>query len=169
MDANGSRIRTIRRQATAGYPSPIGAALAAPSPSFLSCRSRKRRKAFTFAELLAAMVFVAIVIPVTVRAITVANRSAVAAERKRVAVELAESLLTQMIVTEDWRQSTRSGDFGEEWPGYTWALDDAVWEEDTMRVVSIAVLYEVQGRQYRVVLSTLANEEEEQVEETVAQ
>jgi hypothetical protein len=164
MDAK-SRIRTIRRQATAGYPSPIGAALVAPCPSFVSCRSRQRRTAFTFAELLAAMVFVAIVIPVTVRAITVANRSAVVAERKRVAIELGESLLNDMIMTEDWRESTRSGEFGEDWPGYTWTLDDVLWDEDTMRVVSITVSYQVQGRPYNVVLSTLADEEEEQQEE----
>jgi hypothetical protein len=145
---------------------PVDAAMSSARPSFLSCRSRRRALAFTFAELLAAMVFVAVVIPVAVKAIALANRAGVLAERSRIAVELADRVLTEMTVTDEWRQASRQGDFGEEWPGFRWVLDDTVWDEDMMRVISVEVFFDVQGREYSVRLSTLAPEEETTEEET---
>ncbi len=117
---------------------------------------------FTFAELLAAMLFVAIVVPVVVQGMTLANRSGIIAERKRIAGELADSLLTEWVVTEEWREGQRYGDFGESWPDYRWVLMDNEWEEDSaMRVLSVEVFYRAQGKDYSVVLTTLVQEEEE--------
>jgi type II secretory pathway pseudopilin PulG len=120
------------------------------------------RRAFTLAELLAAMVFVAIVLPVAVRGVMVANRAGVLADRQRVAAQLADRLLTEMVVTEDWRDSEAEGDFGEEWPGYRWTLKDDAWDEDTMRILTIEVSFEVQDRPCRISLSTLVDEEEQE-------
>jgi len=127
----------------------------------ISHGSSRRSRGFTFAEVLAAMVLVAIVIPAVVRGMTLANRAAVMAERKRLAAELADSFLTQMVVTGEWRTSDRTGDFGDDWPGYRWEMSDAAWDVDTMRVVAVSVFFEVQGRPYSVQLSTLAEETEE--------
>jgi len=109
-------------------------------------------------EMLAAMLFVAIVIPAAARGLMVANRAGVVAERKRVAAELADYLLTETVVTEGWRDGYQEGDFGDEWPEYRWVLEEESWDEDTMREISVAVLFDVQGTEYRVRLSTLVEE-----------
>lgn len=117
-------------------------------------------RGFTFAETLAAMLFMAIVVPVMVQGMTVANRVGIAAERQREAVELADRLLTELVLTDEWRDSERDGDFGEDWPGYRWVLSDDTWEADTMRVVSVQVFFKVQGRELSIELTTLADEAE---------
>lgn len=115
-------------------------------------------RGFTLVEMLAAMLFVAIVIPVAARGLMLANRAGVVAERKRVAAELADYLLTEVMVTETWMDGDQEGDFGEERPRYRWVLEDESWDEDTMRVVSVEVLFDVQGTEYGVRLSTLVEE-----------
>ena len=64
--------------------------------------SHRCRRAFTFAEVLAAMVFVAIVIPVAVKGLSIANRAGSVAQHKRIAMELGDSILTELVMTEDW-------------------------------------------------------------------
>ncbi len=126
--------------------------------------TRKDSRGFTLVETLAAMLFMAIVIPVAVRGVMLANRAGVVAERTRVAAQLADTLLTETVVTESWRYGAQEGDFEEEWPGYRWILDTEAWEEDAMRLVRVEVLYDVQDREYSVRLSTLAEEEQEEAE-----
>ena len=126
--------------------------------------TRKGSRGFTLVETLAAMLFMAIVIPVAVRGVMLANRAGVVAERTRVASQLADTLLTETIVTESWRYGSQEGDFEEEWAGYRWVLDTEAWEEDAMRLVWVEVLYDVQDREYSVSLSTLAEEEQEEAE-----
>lgn len=129
-------------------------------------RRARNESGFTLVETLAAMLFMAIVIPVTLQGILTANRVGVVAERKRVAARLADRILTEMVITEDWRDGNAEGDFGEDWPNYTWTLEDEAWDVDTMRVLSVRVRYTVQERSYEVELSTLVPEEEEvEVEE----
>ena len=117
-----------------------------------------RAPGFTFVEMLAAMVFVAIVIPVAIQGLTVANRAGVLADRKRVAGQLADRILTELIITDEWKYENDEGDFGEEWPGYRWILEEEAWGEDTMRLVTIRVLFYVQDREYSVRMSTLVEE-----------
>lgn len=112
-------------------------------------------------ELLAAMVFMAIVIPAAVHALTVANRAGLVADHKRVAAQLADSLLSETCVTGDWRHGNQTGNFGEERPGYRWAVRAEPWGKDAMQVVSVEVFFEVQGSEYSVRLSTLAEDTEE--------
>ena len=119
------------------------------------------KRGFTLAETLAAMLFMAIVIPVAVRGVMLANRAGVVAERKRVAAELADRLLVETIVTQQWMDGSQEGDFGDELPGYRWVLEDETWDEDTMREISVRVLFTVQGTEYDVSLSTLVAEDEE--------
>jgi prepilin-type N-terminal cleavage/methylation domain-containing protein len=120
------------------------------------------RHGFTFIELLAAMVFVAIVIPAAVHALTIANRAGIIADHKRVAVQLADKLLNEYCVTEEWRHGDETGDFADDWPGYRWALHTDAWSEDAMRVVSVDVFFTVQSNEYSVRLSTLAEETQQQ-------
>ena len=125
-------------------------------------------RGFTFVEILAAMLFMAIVIPVTIQGITIANRAGIVAKRKRLAGELANRKLTEILLEESWRDGDREGafdDLGEEQSvSYTWKLSTTAWEEDTMRLITIEVFYKVQEREYSVSLSTLAPETEESTE-----
>ena len=123
-------------------------------------KTMKKNSGFTFAETLAAMLFMAIVVPVMVQGMTVASRAGLVAERQREAVELADRLLTELVLTGDWRDSESEGDFGEDWPGYRWVLSDREWEEDTMLVVSVEVFFKVRGREHSLELTTLVDEAE---------
>lgn len=114
-----------------------------------------RPAGFTFAEVLAAMVFMAIVIPVAIQAMRIASRAGVVAERKNVAVQLADSLLNELVVTGEWMSARQSGTFGEEHAGYEWHLASENWGRDNLRLLTIEVIYEVQNREHSVLLSTL--------------
>lgn len=127
---------------------------------------RRNRRAFTFAEILAAMLFMAIVIPVTVRGISFANRMGVMAERKRAAQVLAGKKLNEFILDESWREGSQSGDFTDSESGndslsqYTWTLETTPWTDDDMRLVVVKVFYKVQEVEHSVSIGTLAVEEE---------
>jgi type II secretory pathway pseudopilin PulG len=121
------------------------------------------RKGFTFIELLAAMLFMAIVLPVTIKGIMIANRVGVTAERKRVAVQLADNKLTEIMLNNEWVEGEQEGEFteeilGENSPYYRWALQVYAWDVDAMQVIELTVFYEVQGLEYSVTLCTLAEE-----------
>ena len=67
--------------------------------------------AFTLAEVLAALVFMAIVIPVAMQGLHIAGRAGAVAERKREAVRVAERVLNENLAphffppTEDGRDT----------------------------------------------------------------
>ena len=123
----------------------------------VSNKSRRIQSAFTFAEVLAAMLFMALVIPVAMKGVQLANRAGVVAVRKGIAVHLADQYLTELILTGNWRSLSPSGNFGREWNGYRWELRQESWREDSaMRQVTLDVYYMVQMQEYNVRLSTLA-------------
>jgi type II secretory pathway pseudopilin PulG len=126
----------------------------------MNLRSRRGERGFTLAEALAAMLFLAIVLPPAVHAFQVSGRAAVSAERLRIAGDLAESKLTELVLTGGWRTGPDAGDFEPDYPGYSWTVSADGWEEDAMRVVTVEVTYMVQGRERTVRLATLAAGEE---------
>lgn len=121
-------------------------------------RKTGRTAGFTMAEVLAAMIFMAVVIPVIVEGVMVASRCGVVAERKREAAQLADRLLTEMVVTGDWHNGNQSGDFMPDYPGYTWEATMDGWTEDTMELLTVEVTFMVRGRESEVRLSTLVSE-----------
>src|SRR6478736_5440644 len=114
-------------------------------------------KAFTLAEVLAALLFMAIVIPVALQAMRVASRAGVLAERKREAARVAEKILNESIVTTNWNKSALSGTIQEADREYRWQLRNESWSESNMRLLSVEVDFPVQGEDYSVKMSTLAN------------
>lgn len=122
--------------------------------------SRRGRgaKAFTLAEVLAALLFMAIVIPVALQAMRVAGRAGALAERKREAARVAERILNESVVTTNWNKSALSGTIMEADREYKWQLRTESWTESTdMRLLSVEVDFPVQGEEYSVQMSTLAN------------
>jgi type II secretory pathway pseudopilin PulG len=126
----------------------------------LFSRSARRagRSAFTFVEVLAALAFLGILIPVIVSALTLANRAAVIAERTSIATQLAENQLNELTVANAWSTAESRGDFAPEWPGYRWELTRAAWESGAMTELTMTVFFPVQGREHETRLSTLVNE-----------
>ena len=113
---------------------------------------------FTLAEVLAALLFMAIVIPVAVQGLHVASRAGSVAERKAIGARLAETKLNELIVTGQWQSSAQKGTVQDGWQSYTWQLQTEPWVEDaTMRLVTVQVSVPVQGRDYEVAVSTLVD------------
>jgi general secretion pathway protein I len=116
---------------------------------------RCRASAFTLAEVLAALAFMAIVIPVAVEGLRVANLAGQVSQRKGAAMRVAERVLNEMVVTGQSRNSAQNGTIQEGFQQYRWFLRTEPWPEDTMRLLTVQVLFPVQGRDYDVQLSTL--------------
>lgn len=115
------------------------------------------RRAFTFVEVLAALAFLAILAPVIMKALTLANRTGVMSDRSATAVQLAENQLSELLIDDAWLTADTRGEFPE-WPGYRWELARHDWEADDMTELTMSVFFEVQGREQEVRLSTLASE-----------
>jgi hypothetical protein len=120
-------------------------------------RKSRRSRAFTLAEVLAAMMFMVIVIPVAVQGLRVASRAGEAAERKGRAARIAERILEENLVTTNWAQSVRSGTVTEGVIEFRWSLNNENWSQDSMQQISVEVKYRVQDQECSVRLATLAN------------
>ena len=112
--------------------------------------------AFTLAEVLAALAFMAIVIPVAIEALHVATLSGEVAERKVEAGRVAERILNETIVSTNWNQAAQSGKVTEGYRDFDWTLRNEPWSENPMRLITVEVKYAVRGKDYSVQLSTLA-------------
>ncbi len=121
-------------------------------------RAPRRTEAFTLAEVLAAMLFMAIVIPVAVEALHVASTAGVIAERKAAAARVAERVLNESIVTTNWNQSSQSGTVMETGREFRWTVRNEIWPSDAMRLLTAEVTFTAQDRSYSVQLSTLASQ-----------
>jgi Tfp pilus assembly protein PilV len=119
-----------------------------------------RRAGFTFAEVLVAMLFLAILVPAVVEGLSLGNRAAVLAERNTVAVQLGERQLNELLVNDTWVSSDVRGTFGEAWSQYRWELERGTWREDDMTQLTLRVLFNVQGVERAVTLSTLVDDSE---------
>lgn len=116
---------------------------------------------FTFVEILAALLFLALVVPVLLGALMVSNRTSLLAERGAIAGELAQNKLGEMLIANAWQASpSAKGDFGGDYPGYRWAINTTGWTGDSvhpMTELDADVFYTVQGHEYNVRLSTLVD------------
>lgn len=118
-------------------------------------RARGLRRAFTLAEVLAALLFMAIVIPVAMEAVSVASRAGILGQRKASAIRIAERVLDEMVVTNQAASGASSGTITEGDVSYPWLMTSTAWTEDSMTVVTVKVTFEVQGNKYDVSASTL--------------
>ena len=127
-----------------------------PTGPSTACAKRACR-GFTLAEVLAALAFMAIVIPVAVQGLKVASQAGVVAQRKSEASRVAERLLNEAIVSTNWVTSTLSGKVEEGVLQYRWQVRNDPWLQEPIRLVSVQVQFSVQGQEFDVRLSTLAN------------
>ena|SRR5437879_2708205 len=116
---------------------------------------------FTLAEVLAALAFMAILIPVALEGLSIASRAGEVAARKGEAALIAESVLNEKIVTTNWNQTMQNGTVRQGIREFRWKLRNDPWNQDpnqdAMRILSVEVLFAAQGRDYSVRMSTLVD------------
>ena len=119
--------------------------------------TNKHHAAFTLAEVLAAMLFLAIVIPAAVEALHVASLAGDVAARKGAAARVADRILNESLVTTNWNVGSQSGTVTEGAEEFRWTLNSQNWPVDSMELLTVEVKFPVQGHDYSVQLSTLAS------------
>ena len=124
--------------------------------------ANQRRSGFTLAEVLAALVFMAIVIPAAVHGLRIAGLAGQVAERKAAAARIAERLLNEQIVTTQASQATQSGTLQDGLYQYRWQMRNEPWDQDALRMLSMDVTFAVQGQDYDVRLTTLLDTSQQQ-------
>jgi type II secretory pathway component PulJ len=119
------------------------------------------RRAFTLAEVLAALAFMAIVIPVAVEGLQVANRAGLLSQRKLVAARLAERVLNEAIVTGMWRDAAQPEEIQADGQTVKVTIKAETWVEESVYLVTAEAVYTVQGEEFQLNLATLVNDTEE--------
>lgn len=127
-------------------------------PANLRARAKRALQAFTLAEVLAAMLFMAIVIPIAIQGMRIASLAGEVSQRKIVAARIGNKVLNEMKVTGQLRAANQNGVVQEGGLSYNWSVRSQIWTQDTtypMTLVTMTVTYPAQGRSYEVHLSTL--------------
>ena len=119
--------------------------------------NKNRAAAFTLAEVLAALLFLAIVIPAAVEALHVASLAGEVAARKGAAARVADRILNESLVMTNWNLGAQNGTATDGTLEFRWTLTSQNWPADAMQLLTAEVKYSAQGRDYSVKLDTLAN------------
>ena len=132
------------------------------SPKPLSPGAQARLiAAFTLAEVLAALLFMAIVVPVAIEGLHIASLAGAVAERKGEAARVAQRILNESLVTTNWNQAEQSGTLIEGSRQFHWELRNEPWNQvpsqNVMRQLSVKVTFKAQNRDYSVKMSTLVD------------
>ena len=124
-------------------------------------RTSNRDSGFTLAEVLAALLFMAIVVPVAMEGLHIASLAGAVAQRKGEAARIAQRVLNESLITTNWSQSLQSGTTIEGQRQFRWTLRSDPWTQDpaqnVLRQLSVEVLFTAQNREYSVKLTTLVD------------
>ena len=159
---------------TSGRKTPAAGRMPACHPSPVTGHA----SGFTLAEVLAALLFLAIVIPTAVEALHVASLAGEVAARKEAAARVADRILNESLVTTNWSSGVQSGTVTEGILDFKWSLTSQNWTGDPaqaavsgqpMQLLTAEVTYSAQGKDYSVKLSTLASLPNQQVNTTTPQ
>ena len=120
---------------------------------------KRARAAFTLAEVLAALLFMAIVIPVALEGLRIASLAGQVGERKSVAARVADRVLSEMAITGSGPGGNDSGSIVEGQHEFQWTVQSVAWAEDAaLQETTVRGVYFVQGREYEVTVTTLTEE-----------
>ncbi|MFM8878741.1 MAG: hypothetical protein ACKOKG_06345 [Verrucomicrobiota bacterium] len=119
---------------------------------------RRRQQGYTLAETLAALLFLAIVIPAVVEALHVAGRAGTVSVRRAVAARIAERVLTEATLMTNINTIGQSGNQVEGGVDYPWTLTRENWVQNTrLPQLTAEVRFLTQGQESSVRLSTLGH------------
>jgi hypothetical protein len=110
--------------------------------------------------VLAALLFMAIVIPTAVEGVRIANLAGQVSARKTVATRIAQNYLTELKISGQWQRGAQNGIVEEGAIEYRWTAQVEPWTQiyrstGSLRLLTIRVFFLVQGREYDVQVSTL--------------
>jgi prepilin-type N-terminal cleavage/methylation domain-containing protein len=127
-----------------------------------NAKSLRRQGAFTLVEVLATVLLISIVIPVAMKGISLSTRLASQSKRQIQAVYLAKSKLAELVASQTWQNSSKSGNFGSDWLDYEWQLEVDEWKLDSVYQLELRVSWDKVTRLEKrsVVLSTLVYDDE---------
>jgi type II secretory pathway pseudopilin PulG len=124
---------------------------------FATATNKNRRAAFTLVEVLAAMLFMAIVIPVAMEALHIASLAGEVSARKSEAARVADKVLNENIATATGNQSGQSGTVMENGHEFHWTLKSQLWPTDSsLQLMTAEVTFSAGGKECSVRLNTLA-------------
>jgi hypothetical protein len=116
---------------------------------------------FTLAEVLAALLFMAIVVPVAMQGMHIAALAGAVGERKGEAVRVAQRILDDAIVMTNWSATVQGDTTREGIRQFRWTLRNDPWSIDlnqnVIRLLTVEVFFNAQEREYSVRLSTLVD------------
>lgn len=115
------------------------------------------RRGFTLAEVLAALVLLAIVVPVALEGVSVASRAGVTGQRQAAAARVAERVLSEWVGTGRTETGSENGTDLQDGVTYAWRLERAPWAADPLEEVTVRVSYEVQGQARSFEMSTIVD------------
>src|SRR5262245_53645898 len=126
-----------------------------------ACPGISTLSAFTLAEVLAALVFMAILIPVALEGLSIASRAGLIAARKSEAALVAERVLNESILTTNWNTSVQNGTLRQGYRDFRWTLRNDPWDLDpnqnSIRLLSVEVTFAAQGQVHSVRMTTLVD------------
>jgi type II secretory pathway component PulJ len=127
---------------------------------------RRSTAGFTLAEVLAALLFMAIVIPVAIEGMHIASRAGTVSERKGEAARVAQRLLAENLVTTNLNQAVQGGTLTEGQREFNWTLHSDPWNQDpnqnVIRQLTVEVKFTAQNQAYAVRMSTLVDSSQQQ-------
>ncbi|HEX8520740.1 MAG TPA: type II secretion system protein [Tepidisphaeraceae bacterium] len=118
--------------------------------------ARRMRCAFTLIEVLATMMLLGIVLPVTLRAISLGIAAASHARHTSEASNLAQEKLSELVVGGISTAST-SGDFGTDHPDYRWTLQTQT-RDYALTEAQLTVTWMERGQERVMTVSTLTSD-----------
>ncbi len=117
------------------------------------------RRGFTLVEVMAALLMMAIVIPVALQGMSTISRTAILGQHKVTAMRIAERVIEEQLMQIQQSQSTsQSSGSGVEIDGdtsYPWTLTSETWAQDNMTQITVQVSFVMQGSTYQMSASTL--------------
>lgn len=125
---------------------------------------KRAQAGFTLAEVLAALLFMAIVIPVAVQGLRVASLAGEVAERKTQAARIAERILNENLMVTNVNKSVQTGTYQEGLREFHWIVRSEKWNQDgtayAPNLVSVEVTFPIQNQDYVVRLNTLVSNQQ---------
>jgi general secretion pathway protein I len=120
-------------------------------------------RGFTLLEVLAALLLVAIVLPVLMGALNTATHVGGLAHDRAEAAMLAENKLTEILIDQSWQFGDDTGTFDTDadtpaMDRYTWELYVEQWQDPSVRKLTMTVRWERRGRPQSITLTTAVHD-----------
>jgi general secretion pathway protein I len=120
---------------------------------------RSTSHGFTLVEVLAALLLIAIVLPVVMQGISLGAQASSNARHRTEAAGLAESKLSELVATREWQMGNLTGDFAPDWPDYRWEATVGAYVGDSsgqnVQELGVRVYWLSRNQENSVSLSTL--------------